>query len=471
MIRAKKEIPAGSKALALGLLVATLMTLGLMLDAKLAHAATTFTVTRTDDFKDPDSGDGECGFFSPRGGRACSLRAAIQQANASSGPDTIKFATPDDPNVPGNEVKTISPTSALPEITEAVTIDGYNQAGATKNTSAQGPINASPKIELDGSNAGSAGGLAIRADNVVVRGLVINRFNDVGIDIRDSVNDPEPTGVKIEGNFIGTDAAGQADLGNGFEGVLLAAGKNNTIGGSRPEARNLISANEDDGIELGGDARSNKVQGNLIGTKKNGTSALGNGVGEFGNDGIDIFDSNNTVGGATPGAANTIAFNGTDGVRVSQPDSTGNRILGNSIFSNGDLGIDLHDNGRTDNDPSDPDTGANNQQNFPVLSSAEKVSGVKTTVKGTLDSTPSTKKKKKSFTVQFFSNPQGEDGGKTFLGQTRVTTNRKGKASFSFETSQQVNTDENITATATDASGNTSEFSDPRTVSLAPGLG
>jgi CSLREA domain-containing protein len=433
-----------------------------LLAPKPAHAAETFTVTRTDDSQDPDTGDGECGFLAGRGGRACSLRAAIEQANASPGPDAIEFNIPDDPNVPGLEVKTVSPASELPEITEAVTIDGYTQTGTTENTSAQGPINANPKIELDGSNAGSANGLAIRADNVVVRGLMINRFNQAGIDIRDSVNDPEPTGVKIEGNFIGTDAAEQAELGNGFEGVLVNTGKNNTIGGTAPEARNLISANEDDGIELGSDARSNKVEGNLIGTKKDGTSDLGNGDNSSGDDGVDIFDSDNTVGGASPGAANTIAFNASDGVRVSQPDkSTGNRILGNSIFSNGDLGIDLHDNGRTDNDPGDPDTGANNQQNFPVLTSAEKVSG-KTTIKGKLDSTPSTKKKKKSFTVQFFSNPQNEDEGKIFLGQKKVTTNRQGKASFSFETSKPVSA--RVTATATDASGNTSEFSDPRGV-------
>jgi CSLREA domain-containing protein len=455
MIRAKTEGQRVHKVGAIGLVVAALMGLGLMLDAKPALADATFSVTRTTDFNDPDPGDGECGFFSARGGRACSLRAAIQQANASSGPDTIKFAIPDDPNVPGNEVKTVSPTSALPEITEAVTIDGYTQTGATKNTNAQGAINASPKIELDGSNAGLANGLALRADNVVVRGLVINRFNDVGIDIRDSANDSEPTGVKIEGNFIGTDAAGQADLGNGFEGVLLNAGMNNIIGGTTPEARNLISANEDDGVELGSGARSNKLEGNLIGTKKDGTSALGNGVGEFKNDGVDIFDSNNTIGGATPGAANTIAFNGTDGVRVSQPDTTGNRILRNSIFSNGDLGIDLHDDGRTDNDPKDPDTGANNQQNFPVLSSV-KTSGGKTTINGELDSTPS-----KTFTLRFFANPLGEDEGKKFLGQKSVTTGSGGKVSFTFTPSQAVPGGQNVTATATNGGGNTSEFSNP----------
>ena len=462
MIRAKTQVPAvTTKALTLVLLVAALLAVSPMITAKPAHAAETFTVTRADDSEDPDPGDGECGFLAGRGGRTCSLRAAIEQANASPGLDAIEFNISDGPNLPGKEVKTIRPASPLPEITEAVTIDGYTQTGATENTKTQpGKINAHPKIELDGSNAGSTDGLAIRADNVVVRGLMINRFNQAGIDIRDSVNDPEPTGVKIEGNFIGTDAAEQAELGNGFEGVLVNTGKNNTIGGTAPEARNLISANEDDGIELGSDARSNKLEGNLIGTKKDGTSDLGNGDNSSGDDGVDIFDSDNTVGGAAPGAANTIAFNASDGVRVSQPDkSTGNRILGNSIFSNGDLGIDLHDNGRTDNDPGDPDTGANNQQNFPVLTSAEKVSGGKTTIKGKLDSTPSTRKKKKSFTVQFFSNPQNEDEGKTFLGQKRVTTNRQGKASFSFETSQTVSA--GVTATATDASGNTSEFSDP----------
>src|SRR5687767_6204738 len=114
------------------------------------------------------------------------------------------------------------------------------------------------------------------------------------------------------------------------------------------------------------------VEGNLIGTKKDGTSALAND-----NDGVNFSGSSgNFVGGFSPAAANTIAFNGGDGVNVVGDDAAGNRILLNSIFSNGELGIDLvggieNAAGATANDPNDPDQGSNDLQNKPVITSAK----------------------------------------------------------------------------------------------------
>ncbi len=84
-----------------------------------------------------------------------------------------------------------------------------------------------------------------------------------------------------------------------------------------------------------------------------------------------------------------------------------------------------------------------------------------TAIEGTLDSTPSTRKKKRSFIIQFFSSPSGEDEGETFVGQTKVRTNRQGLASFSFELNRTLPQGDRITATATGPGGNTSEFSDP----------
>ena len=218
--------------------------------------------------------------------------------------------------------------------------------------------------------------------------------------------------------------------------------------------RNLISGNNGDGIELAGGL--NKVQGNLIGVERDGSTIIG------GSDvGVKIFSAKNTVGGTEPGAANTIAFNLEDGVGLNGFASTaGNRILSNSIFEN-DLGIDLGGDGRTLNDPKDRDSGPNTLQNFPVLTSVKTSEVGTTTIDGTLDSTPSTRKKKRSFTIQFFSSPPGEDEGKTFLGQTKVRTNRQGKASFSFELTRTFPGGDLITATATGPGGNTSEFSDP----------
>ena len=126
----------------------------------------------------------------------------------------------------------------------------------------------------------------------------------------------------------------------------------------------------------------------------------------------------------------------------------------------------------------DIDTGANNLQNFSLVASAEKASSGETTIKGTLDSTPSTLPKSKNtifipqvYTIRFFSNPRNEDEGKIFLGETQVTSDLSGKASFSFETAHPLTSGEKITATVTDPLGHTSEFSDLRSVTLAPGLG
>ena len=454
MLRAKVLIPIRSRASVLGFVLAALMAAGLLVDANPARADLTFTVNSA-----ADPGSGGCN------SSECTLREAISVANRVPGPDTIRF------DIPGDSAKTINVFPQLPAITEAVTIDGYTQPGASENIVGQGATNAVIKIELNGGKIAESGnGLEILADGVVVRGLAIGNFERNGISIGQNNPDGvfEPSGVKIEGNFIGTDASGTVLRANRFNGVNSGTdGENNVIGGTTPEARNLLSGNST-GVNISGSKGGYTIVGNLIGTKKDGTD------GSMGNrsEGMRVVSPGNTVGGTVSGASNSVAFNGSDGVEVGNFDTTiGNRILGNSIFSNGELGIDLSEDGRTANDPKDPDTGPNNLQNFPVVTSAEKASGGKTTIKGKLDSTPSTKKKKKSFTVQFFSNPQGEDEGKTFLGQQRMSTNRKGQASFTFETTRTLTSGEKVTATATDSKGNTSEFSDPRAVTLAPGLG
>jgi hypothetical protein len=239
--------------------------------------------------------------------------------------------------------------------------------------------------------------------------------------------------------------------------VDIVGGSKHTIGGTTPDKRNLISGNNGSAVELQ-DKGGNKVQGNLIGVQREGSSPLSNSL-----IGVSVTSDNNLIGGTTPEAANTIAFNATEGVAIEDVDSSGNRILGNSIFANGTLGIDLAFGGR-EQDSRDPDLGPNNFQNFPDLTSAKRLSSDSTVIGGTLDSTPSTRKKKRTFTIQFFANPQSNpssfDEGKTFLGQKKVTTNRQGLVSFSFQTSKPVAMGDRITATAT-GRGGTSEFSDP----------
>ena len=95
--------------------------------------------------------------------------------------------------------------------------------------------------------------------------------------------------------------------------------------------------------------------------------------------------SDNFIGGTASGAGNTIAFNGEDGVFVGS--GAGNAVLSNSVFSNGESGIDLGAYGVAPNDLGDGDSGANNLQNFPVLTCAVS-SGI--AIQGTLNSTAST---------------------------------------------------------------------------------
>jgi hypothetical protein len=253
------------------------------------------------------------------------------------------------------------------------------------------------------------------------------------------------------GNFIGTDVSGTAPLGNFSDGVHLEGNVS-----QNEVAANTISGNGT-GVEIfGTQATGNKVSSNFIGTGEDGTSSLGNsGFGVF------INAQGNFVGGTVSGEGNTIAFNGQDGVVIAGSAATGNRFLRNSTFSNGELGIDLMGGtenaaGATQNDPDD--TGPNNLQNKPVIDSAVTSSG-ETTIQGRLNSTP-----EKTFTIQFFSSPTGNEG-KTFIRQRNISTNSEGNTgTFTVTLASPVAVGDRITATATGPGGNTSEFSAPRVV-------
>jgi titin len=316
-------------------------------------------------------------------------------------------------------------------------------------------------VELHGSNAGpGADGLDIRADDVVVRGLAIGSFAGQGVRI-------EGDGVRLEGNFIGTDSRGTEqgflDFGNGGSGVRVSGSQDTVIGGASPFQRNLISDNGQAGVNLQSTSSGTRVQGNLIGTERDGTSPLGNSQA-----GVAAANAQSTlVGGTGLGEANTVAFNAAEGVTVlasaGNLDATGNRVSGNSIFSNGRLGIDLvggteNAAGTTANDPKDPDSGPNDLQNKPVITSAT-TSGSTTTIKASLNSTPSD-----AFLIEFFSDPSGNEG-KKFLGNKAASTNTNGNVAVSFAPSQAVTAGQNVTATATNVvEANISEFSAPRKV-------
>ena len=216
-------------------------------------------------------------------------------------------------------------------------------------------------------------------------------------------------------------------------------------------AGNLISGNRFDGVLIDHGSMENLVLGNYIGTHVNSADTLGNG-----RHGVHIEGaSNNTVGGASVEARNVIAHNDGSGVLVSA--STGDAILGNSIFSNGGLGIDLVPNGVTPNDTGDEDTGPNRLQNFPMLIAATG-GATAITIKGILSSTPNAQ-----FRLEFFSNstcgPSGHGEGERFLGFTNKTTDASGNTTFAVTFSTSARVGNFITATATDPDNNTSEFS------------
>ena len=191
----------------LALLVAT--SIGVLLAANPAHAAN-FTVNRTGDESEPvaNQGDGVCDALPSTTGSQCSLRAAIQEANANNNDPTVVDLIRFNIVAGTSSVKTISPASQLPTITERVTINGYTQSGASLNTRAAGN-NAVLKVQLNGTNAGAeTNGLAITSSNSTIQGLAINRFQRNGV----SVSGSGATGNRVRSNFIGTNAAGSAAL-------------------------------------------------------------------------------------------------------------------------------------------------------------------------------------------------------------------------------------------------------------------
>ena len=245
---------------------------------------------------------------------AGSLRQAIIDANAAPDADTINF------DIAGAGVQTISPLSPFPDITNPVTIDGYSQPGAVENTTAAG-FDGTLLIELDGTNAGAGGaGLNLSGGSSTVRGLVINRFGVNGIAVHSDDN-------VIAGNFIGTDATGAAALGNGSQGIHVDTAVGNFIGGTTPEARNVISGNGE-GVEIRGVCDANIIQGNFIGTNAAGTGSLGNL-----SNGIRIVNGpvNTVVGGMVAGARNIVSGNQETGVVITSATATNSLVQGNYI--------------------------------------------------------------------------------------------------------------------------------------------
>jgi hypothetical protein len=340
-----------------------------------------------------------------------SLRQAILDANnspPSSGTDDITF------HIPGSAPFAISPTAVLPTIMVPTRISGDSQSGYA----------GTPIIEINGGGGSLSDGLILGtgSDGSTITALSIGGFsNGYGLDIESSNN-------LITGNFIGTDAAGD-NLANGT-GIRAFSGGSNTIGGTTASAANVIGFNS---TALLIDSGGNLVEGNLIGTNVAGAN-LGN---DFG---VALIDFPNTIGGTVTGAGNTIAYNTSTAVAV-EGAGNGNAIRQNLIYGNGG---DIVGVGQF----------TNNNQAAPTIVAVASVPNLTTidySVTGTVGQT--------YFLDVFASNSLGGPAAQ-FLGTITTpaltTATQSFTATFNLATALQ--SSQAVTATATDTSGNTSEF-------------
>ncbi|HEX4439485.1 MAG TPA: IPT/TIG domain-containing protein [Thermoanaerobaculia bacterium] len=422
-----------------------------------ASLAGTYTVTNT-----ADDGPG-------------SLRRAITDANADPY-STVVFAI-------GTGHQTIQPLSPLPRIVVG-TIDGRSQPG----------YSGAPLIEIDCSQLPTVSS-CMGARWGWIDSLVVNSSPWLAVELND--------GGGVRRSYLGTDVTGTVARPNAFG---VATSRNTVVGGYRPGEGNVISGNVTGvWMQVGGPVF---VMGNRIGTDPSGMIAVPN------EDGIHLTHRGAQIGGPTSWYGNLISGNTQYGIYISgtiddgtsviennvvgldaaggtslpeqrlgillagssafnirrnaiadqweagialQYDSVNDRLSQNLIFGNGfgiDLGYDPGSIARTQNDPEDSDAGANELQNFPTLV-AGTASGGLLTVSGALNSAPDA-----SYDVEVFAT-KPNTAGQTFVGTLRVTTDSNGNASFGSTLVADVQAGDGLTATATDAAGNTSELSDP----------
>lgn len=462
------------KFLAKLLTTSGLVIAGLLLYASSAHAAT-FTVN--------DNGDASAvdpSVSCDTAGDVCTLRSAIEAANAQAGADTVEF------NIPGAGVHTITPGSDYPAITEQVTIDGTTQAGASCGTLVPSSLPGSNTthtllIEVDGSSVNHM--FSLDSNNITMRGLAMHNgsemiysnpgspidntliecnyigtnvagtaaaggtnainigsnnnstiqnnllsgtgaglyiytsstvliqnnlvgtnaagttaignsgaglytYNTIGATIQHNVAsgngsggiiDQSSTGTTVAGNFAGLGVTGGA-LGNTESGITFFGSSNFTVGGTTATQRNVISANTGAGLHIysncnTGGSSDSATYGNYIGTTSSGIVQLGYGNGGAGVEVNEYQGSCESVfwhkiGGDAAGQANIIAGNTGQGLLIHQ--DSGHDVFSitaivNSVYSNGQFGIDLAADSDTTSGVGDTDLGPNPLNSFPIM--------------------------------------------------------------------------------------------------------
>ncbi len=283
-----------------------------------------FVVNTTSDDPDINPGDGICRTAQNN----CSLRAAIRESNARSGPDTIHF------NIPGGGVKTIQlygNLQTLNDATGATTIDGYTQPTASPNTDALAS-NAQLKIQVRGRGPNNSDwdGITITSANNVVKGIAFfNLKRSFWITGAGAQNNT------IVGNFIGTDAAGTfgyADtvLADAFGVSIQSGARSNRIGAAALADRNIISGNARSGVAVWHETtRENFIQNNIVGLNPGGAGGLPNR--KHGLD-VNYGSYSNVFGGSGAGERNVLSGNSDTGIEISHLEATANnQVIANFI--------------------------------------------------------------------------------------------------------------------------------------------
>ncbi|HEX4482048.1 MAG TPA: choice-of-anchor Q domain-containing protein [Rudaea sp.] len=438
-----------------------------------------------------------------------SLRTAIAGANANgTAGATIKF------NIPNACPHVITLATTLPAITAPVHIEGFTQPGSSANTLSIGD-NTTTCIVLDGATHSIDDGLVVNSNapataKLNVSGIAFSGFTHSAVNIR-GASKHVVTGIRTGGS-VGTQALAAVAYG-----VIIGPDvTNTTIGGDDPSDRNILGGAMDDAVHIDGEsgssgaANNNQVIGNYIGVKYVGTTASSN---ANGGDGISIAGFSNTV------RTNLIGFS-TYGIHLTNPlaaqnfinenqigftltetvvpngigiyaeggaglndlsdnvishstnagaaivdSSFGNDLRGTVFYANGGLAIDLGNDGVTldDNDAQNSAGQPNRKQNFPLIQTAIGEAR-KGTIAGYLVSTPG------DYTIQAFASEScdasGYGEGEYPIGEQAITIpdsilvqgqsvgdfSITGSAPFAFGYSS-------VSVTATDSTGNTSEFS------------
>lgn len=296
-----------------------------------------FEVDDSGDTADASPGNGTCADASGD----CTLRAAIEEANAWAGADTITFGG----------AMTITISTVLPTINEALTIDA---SGVWDS------LNDQPGVVIDGGGL-AAPGLHLNADSCGVYGLHItgfqhaiyvasahNQIGGTGAGQRNVLSGNNLYGLwidqataqynQVQNNYIGAAPDGVTAEANQY-GVAIGNGASyNTIGGSTTAEGNLISGNTNDGVHLyGTGTEGNALGGNVIGFQAGGTLPLSNG-----GDGVELSTAKDTfIGGGSGLAGNLIGHNVGTGIYLGANITGTTTVEDNVIRANGGSGVEV----------------------------------------------------------------------------------------------------------------------------------